>query len=93
MAKCMGLDPSSNREGRTDQLDSQMGENECRPIVLSEAAFRRFWFRDLEFAPEGQLRECAKAGPSADAAVWALREVDRDAAEYWPMLLEECRRE
>ncbi len=58
-------------------------------VVLTEAAFRRFWFRFLEYPLEERLAEYAEGDPDASAA---LAEARDEIAEYWPMLVEECRR-
>jgi hypothetical protein len=59
------------------------------PVILTKAAFRRFWFRYCEYAPEEKLIEYAEKDPDASAALGAAED---EIAEYWPMLVEECRR-
>ena len=58
-------------------------------VILTREAFARFWFRYDESPVEAQLAEYAQSYPAARAT---LERLHAEIAEYWPMLVEECRR-
>ena len=59
-------------------------------IALTPEAFRRFWFRYLEYPTETNLTKYAETDPDASAA---LVGVEQEIAEYWPIMVEECNRD